>query len=135
MTLSNNDVSGERGEGYVLIPVAARTRNPSFWGWPASYPMGSTYNERPVRVLEDGEGPTDQRIYHQDTKNEFRLCTVLYFAGHEEGDLLEVIREPAPGVDFEYRVHAHGSDEYGDLQGAASTWVGSSNKRWGYRAE
>jgi hypothetical protein len=98
------------------------------------YPLGATYNERAVVVRESSVVRTE-RIYHQDSKTEFRLCTDLYFQGYEEGSILEVIRQPDAGVDFEYRVHSPDSPDYDNLQGFATDWVGSGNKRWGYSAK
>lgn len=131
MTLSKNDVSGQRGEGYMLVPLAARTRNPGFWGWPARFSQGDVYIERTVVVLAGG-APSTQRIYHQDTKNEFRLGTALYFSGASDGAVLEVVRDPQAGIDFSYALYEPGSERHDQLRRRATEWAGSGNKRWGY---
>jgi hypothetical protein len=131
MTLANNDVSGQRGEGYVLVPLAARKKKPGFWGWTAEFEQGDTYLERAVTVI-DGGRKTASRIYHQDTKNEFRLATDLYFSGASSDAILVVSREPKPGVDFSYRFIEPNEDDYGDVKAHAKDWATSGNKRFGY---
>ena len=131
MTLANNDVSGKRGEAYVLVPLAARKKNPGYWGWPARFEKADVYVERRVTVNEGGNR-AERRIYYQDTKNEFRLGTDLYFSGASSDAILLVQREPEPGVDFSYRFIEPGESDYDTTKAHAKEWAPSGNKRFGY---
>lgn len=131
MTASGNDVSGLRGEAYILIPLAARDRNKSFWEWPASYPDADGIAARAIR-LEEPSGAVVSRIYFHDGKREFRFCTSLYRAGLPEGSLYQIDRLEAGKTHFSIFLHPPGSPTFAELAEFATTWVGSSNKRWGY---
>ena len=131
MTLANNDVSGQRSEGYMLIPLAARAKNPGFWGWPGKYSRSEANTERRVVILE-GTSRVNQRIYFQDTKREFRLCTSLYFAGASENAILLIERDPRAGVDYRYSVLEPSDSRYAELKAKAKDWATSGNKRFGY---
>lgn len=131
MTLSNNDVSGQRGEGYMLIPIAARTKRTGFWGWSGQYEQNGAHVERKVTVI-DGGVQRQQRIYYQDTKREFRLGTELYFSGASADAILLVERDPAPGVDFAYSLLEPSDPRYQDIKSKAKDWATAGNKRFGY---
>lgn len=131
MTLSNNDISGQRGEGYMLIPITARTKRAGFWGWPGQYIQNGAHVERKVTVIEGGV-KTEQRIYYQDTKREFRLGTALYFAGASADAILLVERDPSPGIDFAYSLLEPSDPRYADVKSGAKDWAASGNKRFGY---
>ncbi len=53
MTVGDNDVSGERGEAYMLIPMEARDENPDFWEWTAGF-SHKHYLERTITVIDGG---------------------------------------------------------------------------------
>lgn len=130
MTLARNDVSGQRGEGYMLVPKGARDKNPGFWGWPGKYSK-TTDPERRVVVL-DGAAQDDQRIYWFAGKSEFRLCTNLYFAGASENAILLVEKDPSAGIDFRYTLIEPSEPEYADLKRLAKDWATSGSKRFGF---
>lgn len=88
MTLSRNDVSAKRSEPYILIPIAARDANPSFWGWSGAYsrtPRGGHLERRfTLKVKIPGKKPSSEkgRLYMHDGKKEFRLrCSAIHQLG------------------------------------------------------
>jgi hypothetical protein len=132
MTLSGNDTSGQRGEGYMLVPLKARSKNAIFWGWPAAFHKTAAHTERRVSVL-DGAATAEQRIYFHDGKSEFRLCTDLYFAGAAVGSLLLVEREPSAGIDYSFSIVPKDDHRFAELISKATLWAGgASDKRFGY---
>lgn len=131
MTASGNDVSGQRSEAYILVPLAARDKNKSFWGWPNQYQSVDGIATRSV-LLEELSGVVQSRIYLHAGKREFRFCTALYKAGLPEGALFQIHRREAERPDFAIEAHLPESAAYETLLKFAATWVATSNKRWGY---
>jgi len=131
MTASKNDVSGIRSEAYILIPLAARDKNKSFWGWPSQYRSADGTYSRAVQ-LKESTRIAESRIYFHAGKREFRFCTGLYRSGLAEGALFQIHRHDDGRPDFEIEAHLPGTDEYAALTKFAGTWVSTSNKRWGY---
>jgi HKD family nuclease len=87
MSLMENDVSGERGEPYFLVPIKARNQNPSFWGWRAMFspsPRGK-FPERlfKAKVNVAGRQVVEKcRLYFFEGRDEFRLkCESVYRLG------------------------------------------------------
>jgi hypothetical protein len=132
MRVGHNDVSGQRGEEYMLVPLVARNHSPAFWEWPHAFAAPTHYDERLVRVIDDGT-LTTSRIYYVDERSEFRLVTNLYAAGPAAASsLLEVTKDPRPGVDYEYRLHVPGSPRHALLLPHATHDIRNSDKVWGY---
>lgn len=132
MRVVHNDISGERSEDYMLVPLAARDHDEPFWAWPSGFSAPTQYQERVVQVVDDGTLKTT-RLYYVDERSEFRLVTSLYSAGPAAvGSILEVIRAPRAGVDYEYRLHLTGTTRHGMLVPHATRPVPNSDKLWGY---
>lgn len=131
MTASGNDVSGQRSDPYILVPLAARDKNKSFWGWPNQYRSADGVAARPV-LLEELSGVVESRIYFHAGKREFRFCTALYKAGLPEGTLFQIHRLEAERSNFAIEAHLPDSAAFATLLKFAGTWVSTSNKRWGY---
>ena len=76
MTLAKNDVSGRRGEPYILIPIVARNESPEFWGWQKQFQIGRKYLERRFTLQVTIQGQTQEeksRLYYVPERSEFRL--------------------------------------------------------------
>lgn len=132
----------------VYIPLAARDRNPQFWGWPSEFRPGSDatvgkYQERwldmlirpvtgRVQVVED------VRLYYYDIKREFRLNCGRLIDGAKPGNLLVIQKSPA-GTLFEGRTYEYEATvvttehpEYKTFAKECRNQVSRSPKRWGY---
>jgi len=87
MSLVENDVSGERGEPYFLVPIRARNQNPSFWGWKAMFSPSrrGRFPERLFKAKVNIEGKQtleNCRLYFFERRDEFRLkCEPIYRLG------------------------------------------------------
>jgi len=131
MTLSPNDVSGERQEAYVLIPLGARDADPSFWGWATMYsPLPTGQLEHPINLVDMGS-PGVSRIYFVPERGEFRLCTEVYRLGAGYAGCLLVVSTLAGGG-YETSVLCEGVSGWSSARKALVNITPSGTKHWGY---
>ena len=122
----------------ILIPVAARNADSSFWDWPGSFPTGAGgYPERYVtlRIINPPQPPqiVTSRNYWYEGKHEFRLnCGAIQDAAAPD-DIIQIERK-APGSPFDYDITLvrTGGPAYASALAQCTNAVTNSIKRWGY---
>jgi HKD family nuclease len=98
MTLAEHDVSGLRGEPYFLVPIEARSSNPSFWGWYRAFAPSRVggFPERmfKARVRIGATETTENcRLYFLEPRDEFRLkCAPIHKLGRAYAGSFVVIK-------------------------------------------
>lgn len=123
MKLVHNDVSGQRGEPYILIPKQARDADPAFWSWIGAVPF-----QRPINVDENG-ATRATRLYWFPKRSEFRFCSDLYAtANAQAGWYVEIVRNPAPNVDYLVRFHSPASAAANSIDAKCIVKVRASKK-------
>lgn len=132
MTLSLNDVSAERIEGYVLIPIVARDYDPDFWSWSSAYTELPTGQSEFRIELNDLGVATESRVYYVPERREFRLCADrIYRLGPDyEGCLLQITKRSHGS--YSSAVFCPGDDAYDSLQVHVRYGVRGGTKDWGY---
>jgi len=135
MTLAYNDVSGKRGEPYILIPLVARNQLPHFWGWPKLFTQGRKYMERRFQVKVHIPGHTytepKRRLYYMPERSEFRLtCETIYRQiGSSYIGSIAKIRWKKPDL-CEITVVSPDGPNYGNLIKKCQPLF--QGKKWGY---
>jgi hypothetical protein len=132
MTLSANDVNMVRQEAYVLIPISARQRRPSFWDWPGRYSLLPTGQTEMHISLDDLGVATTSRVYDVPERSEFRLCTDVYRLGDAyEGCILRV--ERIGSGSYSTSVVCPGDGDWNACYQSLTDTTPSGTKSWGYR--
>ena len=133
MVLANNDVSGRRGEPYFLVPIAARDRNPQFWGWPFRRRHGYNDPTNPINAEVNIEGRTvteNRRMYFVEGRTEFRFVSpAIYRLGTSYAGSLLLIEGLAAG--YKLTLVPRGDRRFSGLLRYATN-ISSNQKMWGY---
>lgn len=134
MVLSANDVSAKHLDGYLLVPLRARSAEPEFWGWPTRF-SGSPHLSRTitisVRVHDAPAVNVHGRIYYVASKSEFRIaCRPVHELGSSFAGALIIARWTGASA-LDLRVAPSGTDAYASYSPRCTTRV-SAQKRFGY---
>lgn len=98
MSLMKNDVSGRRGEPYFLVPIRARNKNPSFWGWNKMFSPSrrGRFPERRFKAkvnIANKQTLEKCRLYFFEGRDEFRFrCESIYRLGRSYAGSFVVIK-------------------------------------------
>jgi len=135
MTLAYNDVSGKRGEPYILIPLGARDQFTHFWGWPKLFKQGRKYMERrfqvKVHLPRHTHTELKRRLYYVPERSEFRLtCETIYrqLGSSHIGSITKIRWKRASLC--EIAVISPGGPNYANLIKKCQPLF--QGKRWGY---